>query len=417
MSPVHRKGLLALSRIGKSFVRPVAHVSYVPELDGLRCLAILLVMAWHASLRASRYTGHLRQVGRKVTSFYADFPHGEIGVALFFLVSGFVVAIPFLKKPREQWDIKGFYLRRLRRIYPPYFVALMLCFFALAVLGHVPTDAQAFDQNALSLSESFALSLFYLHGLIAGTPSRLDPPLWSLEIEVLFYVLLPLVMMAYVRVVNPRIRQAAGLAFVALLVCAISTHASFMPEADGRSRLGLFYHAHLFAVGLVLADVLKMSLHHDRRRHYALDLFFVVGLGVLVVEGLWLTQHDARFPSGVSAAIIEAIQCIALVVVFVGALFGRISSAVLSWTWVRVGGTMCYSIYLTHVVIMQALGEALTRIIVLTNPVAIWSLWLGIMIPASVVVGFAFFLAVERPFMGRLASEIRFERAREALKH
>jgi len=240
--------------------------------------------------------------------------------------------------------------------------------------------------------------------------------MWSLEIEVIFYLLLPLVLMAYVRVGSPRARQAAGLAFVVLLVFAIGAHASFMPEADGRSRLGLFYHAHFFVLGIVLADVLKMSLHHDRRRHYAFDLCLAVGLGGLVLEGLWVTQHDARFPSGVAAVVIEAIQCATLVVVFMGALFGRSGSAVLSWSWVRVVGTMCYSIYLTHVVVMQALGEVLTRIIILTNPIAIWSVWLGIMIPASVVVGFAFFLAVERPFMGRLASEIRLERAREALK-
>ena len=171
--------------------------AYIPELDGLRFLAIMFVLVWHSALRAARYIDHLNAAGAHLTTWFTAFPHGEVGVILFFFISGFVVSQPFVAKPRQSWRIGDFYKRRFMRIYPPYLIVMSLCFLVLGVLHHTPVDAYAYQYATVPLDQSFLASLVYLHGIVFDSPSRLNPPMWSLEIEVAFYAILPPLMLLY----------------------------------------------------------------------------------------------------------------------------------------------------------------------------------------------------------------------------
>ncbi len=160
------------------FGRSRGSLRYIPQVDGVRFLAILIVFLWHSSLRCDRYVQHLG-----LGSLYHFFPHGEIGVDLFFLVSGVVIAEPLLRRGVRP-NFGEFYRKRFRRIYPPYFVSLLLCFLFLALSHHAPEGARSFAASSIPLGASFLASAGYLHSLIFDAPSRLNPPMWSLEIEI-----------------------------------------------------------------------------------------------------------------------------------------------------------------------------------------------------------------------------------------
>lgn len=372
-------------------------VSYMPELDGLRCLAIVFVLVWHAALRASRYLDHAAAPGEHAATWYSYFPHGEVGVILFFFISGFVVAQPFLLRPCGAWKVGSFYRRRVLRIYPPYLVAITLCFVVLGIAGHVPTDANAFDRSGVPLSQSFLASLFYLHGVIFDVPSRLNPPMWSLEIEVAFYAVLPPLMMLYARAGSRRTRMVALAAFIAAAVIASSLLISSL-DTDLRLRWGLFYHAYLFGLGVLAADLVGDPSGLGMRKGTLGDLVFAAGLLVLASIGFAMTRYDARMPNSLYALIIQGLTILSLALVFHGAFHGRRASAWLSRPWIRLIGTMCYSIYLTHIIVMTAVGEVLGRVLHLHGTGMVYLVFLGILVPASLAAGLVFYVAVERPF-------------------
>lgn len=394
--------------LGRADVR-----SYLPELDGLRCLAIVFVLVWHASLRAARFLDHAAPGGH-ADNWYAWFPHGEVGVILFFFISGFVVSQPFLLRPRGEWKVAGFYRRRVMRIYPPYLVAITLCFVVLGLFGHVPTDAEAFERSSVPLSRSFLASLFYLHGAIFDAPSRLNPPMWSLEIEVAFYAVLPPLMMLYARVRSRRVRMIALGGVVAAAVLASSLLTAWLP-IDPRLRWGLFYHAYLFLLGVLAADLVGDAMAGPVRKGRTGDATFAAGLSIVVAIGLVMTRYDARLPGGLATFAVQALTVLALALMFHGAFHGRRASAWLSLPWVRLVGTMCYSIYLTHIIVMTAAGEALGRMLHWHQVGLVYLVFLSVLVPASLAAGLVFYVAVERPFARRIAKPRQGRAGRPAL--
>ena len=371
--------------------------AYIPELDGLRFLAILFVLAWHSALRAARYIDHVNAGGAHLKSWFSAFPHGEVGVILFFFISGFVVSQPFVARPRQSWRIGDFYKRRFMRIYPPYLIVMSLCFIVLGVLHHTPVDAYAYQYATVPLDQSFLASLVYLHGIVFDSPSRLNPPMWSLEIEVAFYAILPPLMLLYCagRKGGRRVALMCAAIAGAVVLSSLLIHSV---ETDLRLRWGLFFHAYLFLMGIVVADVVGDPTQRESRKRPAFDLLFAAGLCAILVIGWLMTQHDARMPNGLYALGIQALTIAAILLVFFGAFHGRYASALLSLPWLRLIGTMCYSIYLTHIIVMTAVGEVLGRVLHVQSVALIYAIYIGALIGAALVAGTLFYVCVERPF-------------------
>jgi peptidoglycan/LPS O-acetylase OafA/YrhL len=174
----------------------------IPEIDGLRALAILLVVLWH-------YVGASSEIGPasllwKLTIF------GRSGVDLFFVLSGFLITTILLRNRSAPNYFIVFYARRAFRILPIYYVMVVLC--ALAVLaGFAPS---LFDgpvplwMYALGL-QNIGMTIHNTYGAswLAGT--------WSLAIEEQFYLLFP----AIVLLTSPR--QLRTLLIVILAVCPL----------------------------------------------------------------------------------------------------------------------------------------------------------------------------------------------------
>ena len=145
---------------------------YFGELDGLRAVAILLV-----------FTSH-------VDALFWDRLHGGTGVTVFFVLSGFLITTLARREERTRGrlDIRGFYLRRVFRIYPLYVAVLAFYATLILVLGFQPERRGAFLDSL-----PFYLGFLPEQALLNST--GVEPPFaaaWSLGIEEKFYFVWPL---------------------------------------------------------------------------------------------------------------------------------------------------------------------------------------------------------------------------------
>ncbi|MGZ6695644.1 MAG: acyltransferase family protein [Solirubrobacteraceae bacterium] len=336
----------------------------LPGLDGLRGLAALAVVCLHVWM----YTDAHRP-GRSdlVDAIVGEF---RVAVGLFFVLSAFLLARPWVAAARGERPAPGvgrFALRRLARIGPAYWVALTVSFLLLHGTGH----GRASDAGHLPIFAAFMENVF------SSTRSKLDPPMWSLGIEVAFYAALPLIGWALIRAA--RRRPVAG----PLLVCAALT-AGALVWAVGGVRGGwppetmwtLPTYLPLFMCGIAAA-VLAAGRRPGRRAGAGL----LAGGALLVAANGWWHSSGTGFEGHVIGDLPSGLGFAAILAAVALRPPGLLASAPL-----RALGTASYGIYLWHMPIMFALqlrgafphtaSAALPRVLLLTLVAATVSWWL-----------------------------------------
>jgi peptidoglycan/LPS O-acetylase OafA/YrhL len=164
---------------------------YRHEIDGLRAVAVLAVIANHAGVAA---------VGG-----------GFVGVDVFFVISGFLITQIVLKDLQSgRFSLAAFYERRARRILPAL-IAMILLITPVAALWMQPWELAAYGKSVLAAALSVSNIAFWQEAGYFAAASQTKPLLhtWSLGVEEQFYILLPLALMLLVR------RDRAMLALVA----------------------------------------------------------------------------------------------------------------------------------------------------------------------------------------------------------
>jgi peptidoglycan/LPS O-acetylase OafA/YrhL len=210
-------------------------MKYRADLDGLRAIAVLVVVFNHAGL--------------------SIFSGGYIGVDIFFVISGFLITTIIAREIKEnKFTVLKFYERRVRRILPALVVMVVFALLASALLY----DSGRFKSFAKSL---LATMLFYSNINFWGeagyfdAPSLLKPLLhtWSLAVEEQFYIVYPLFMYAihiWARKSQKLILCIVGLVSLSLAVYAVNTN-------DATSA---FYLAHMRAWELVVGGLLALNI-------------------------------------------------------------------------------------------------------------------------------------------------------------
>ncbi len=377
------------------FRRVTSSGQFMPELDGLRAVAILPVVLFHATLSM-----FLKGAPDQVSSFGGDVfraplgwvvSHGFLGVQLFFVISGFVVTLPFARHwllsghgvPLKPGFMRAFYLKRLTRIEPPYVIALVL--FGLGVLAVAPENFRFAD---------FAYGLVYLRTAIFGNEPWAFFISWSLEIEVQFYLLAPFI--ASVFRIRDRIVRRAVLMTAIAIASAYTVYARLggiePPPLIGPLQHGLWLGTEIafFLVGMLVADlwVTQECRSGIRVRSFMYDLAWVLGIIAIVVSYRLIELT----PFGITALIGG------LFVVTLGAFRGRAVRALLSNPLLTAIGGACYTIYLLHFLLISLFGRFIAPY---TTSAFEWNV-LVIALPFSIVVVFmclACFPILERPFM------------------
>ena len=370
-----------LSNIYKKLQRITTNQLYFPEIDGIRFLAIVLVILFHT---------HGYFVAKTPIQFIDDpaqfnwlntlLINGDRGVELFFVLSGFILCLPFAHhyiNHGKKVMLKKYYLRRVTRLEPPYFIA-MTAFFLLHIVMHTKPVAV--------LLPSWLASLVYSHIVIFRHSPLLTVVAWSLEIEIQFYLLAPLLFSLLA--LNKFTRRT--LLFAATLLLMV-LHKLFPP-----SFLSIYSFGQYFLTGILLAD------------------FYVSDTAAVLFNKKWMALPALAllitilyFPLKSDQLSREAMFCIRLCFPFLLGLFYYMIlkndglKKIFSYKFIPVIGGMCYSVYLLHYTIISMFGRYTLNLRITDHYLPnllmqIVLLGLPILILSSI-----FYYYIERPFMSR----------------
>ena len=389
----------AADRLASRLTRRTSGGRWIPEIDGLRFLAITLVLASHVvttlSLATHRTVVADRPFGDTLVPLGGDWlgeviRRGSIGVQVFFMISGFVLALPFISHRHgdgSRVDIGRYFRRRITRIEPPYLIVMALLFVGSWVAGtHVALG-------------DLAASAAYVHGPLLGTLSPLNGVAWSLEVEVQFYILVPA--LALILCAGSRLVRRETILLLVVSTVALQM-AGFISTSPSVAFLGSFLQ--FFLLGWLLADIYVVDWRGSPTTQRGWDLVSLALLPVLLV-GL---ANVGMFEQAIAPWIVFAIgYC---------AFRGPATRRFLSNTWVAIVGGMCYSIYLIHYPMFILLQGVVSPIARLPEPLALLGAFL-LLAPMAVIVGALFFIAVERPCMDplwfdRLAARLKRSRVK-----
>jgi peptidoglycan/LPS O-acetylase OafA/YrhL len=355
--------------------------TFIPEVDGLRCVAIASVVFYHLSgyTLGKHMTGATIQAGESWLP--KVFGIGHYGVQLFFVLSGFLLAMPFAKwrfglatKP----SLRSYYCRRVTRLEPPYIVALVLVFF-VGVLAHRLTAA-VMSWPDLSNWPNLLASLVYQHNLIYGRGSLITIVIWSLEIEVQFYMLAPALAAVF------SIRHVVVRRVILLTaMIAIPFIRSFVPAEWKDTVNSLPWYLEWFATGFLLTDLYLVDWKQNPDRSLVWDGASLCAWPVLTVLLL-------------SNRLLIALAPLVLLA-YVGAFRGKISNWVFRRPVITVMGGMCYSMYLLHYSVISGVGMLTKRLLIGSTFATRFALDALMIMPAILVTTVVFFVALERPCM------------------
>jgi peptidoglycan/LPS O-acetylase OafA/YrhL len=185
--------------------RAAAGIPVVPSMDGFRALAIAAVIAFHVVLVTVPPTGTAARV-----IFYGTSPNM---IDALFIMSGFVIFLPTVASGGDFGSVRFYALRRAARVLPGYWLGIALTLLMLATWPVSPSPADAgLGTLGIHLAFLHMPALLVNPDFVLGW--QINGPLWTLSIEVVFYILMPLIASSYLR------RPLLGLAVAGLITFA-----------------------------------------------------------------------------------------------------------------------------------------------------------------------------------------------------
>lgn len=356
-------------------VRNVGGAPHVAALDGVRAIAALSVVGYHAWL----YT--LPQVSAGHRDSLGDLVLHELrlGLVLFFVLSGFLLYQPWVRgEPPALWS---YALRRAARIVPAYWVALIGSVLLLWPHNAVP---------GVRLPDADDLWLFAIFGqnFTEGTLLKLDPPMWTLAVEVSFYAVLPLLGL---------LTRRLGLVLVPLTFGALGVFYNRVLADDPDVPLTLTKSlpalAPYFALGMLAAVP----------RRVPVVPLLAVGAALVLADGWWAADAATRGSHDLALRIWRDVPAAAGFALILAAVATRpprvLAAAPLPWL-----GKISYGIYLWHVPLLLFLraNELLPL-----SPLGALAAVIG---PTLVLAAASWYL-VEQPVQRRARVAVRRRRA------
>ena len=354
---------------------PPAAGPRLDALDGLRGLAALGVLVLHVWMFSYGDNG-------KPPKGLLDLAVGELrlGVQLFFVLSGFLIFRPFVAAALDGAgrvpSLTRYAIRRAARILPGYWLALGASFLLLRHLEH----PMQLDPERLPVFLLFAQNQF------EETIKHLDPPMWTLAIEVSFYVTLPLAGVLAVRLGAHRGRLL-GLTLLIVAAGALSTALAYTHAWPQTLSTSLLPHLVEFGAGMTVAVLLHGRTLDGRRA----GLLALAGLVAIYANSRWhalgIGARDVRSIVGDA----PGIAGIALVLATLVA--GPWRATPLARGPAKWLGTISYGVYLFHFPVIvglrmtghwpegDELGRQLLTVMAITLPAATFS-WFAVERPA-----------------------------------
>lgn len=248
-------------------------MNYRREIDGLRAVAVLPIIFFHAGVEL--------------------FSGGFVGVDVFFVISGYLITSIILTEKQEgAFSLVGFYERRARRILPALFFVMLVCV-PFAWLWMLPSAMKDFSQSLVAVSV-FASNIFFMDSRYFVTAAEVKPLLhtWSLAVEEQYYLLFPLFLLMTWRLGK---RWVVGiLVVIAVVSLAVAQWGSLnkpektfylLPARGWELLIGVFIAFYLFAKG-----------NEKKVQEKSGEFGSLVGL-LLIVYSVFAFDETTPFPS------------------------------------------------------------------------------------------------------------------------
>jgi len=306
---------------------------YLPALDGLRGIAILMVTMWHF-----------------IPALLKIFP-AWAGVDLFFVLSGYLITGRLLDSRNQPGYFSRFYRNRALRILPLYY-ALVIPF-----LAAIPLFAQEKNLPVLAIYKDhwFSFLIFTQNWtfIIFGRPRDLTLlPLWSLAVEEQFYLLWPLLIFL---VPKARVLRNIFIGCILLVLLVRSGFYLYHPGSGDDIYYNTFFRMDGLVAGALLCQLHRSGIKIDSRwiKGVALALLAIC-LACCIAIGNTL-HYNAFFPTAGYTVLALFFACVLHLVAQPGGVLARFCNL----AFLRFCGKISYSLYLIQVPVMLLIGNRL----------------------------------------------------------
>jgi len=376
-----------MNNLQKIFMRSTNSNKFIVEIDGLRFYAIMTVVVFHLNTAFSREIG-LNDLGISLLGGKESFMslgwwivRLDLGVKVFFSISGFVLALPFINyylKEGSKVNLVDYFYRRLTRLEPPFVVSLIMFFLVHQIILGASTN---------ELFPHLLAGLIYAHVFIYGVPNPINPVSWSLETEAQFYAIAP---MFFALLFSNRKSGYFLLIVILSFITSIYLRNYFIQNNISHLSTSIFAYFSNFLTGILFAWWYISNEYYFKRKHFIWDL-----VGLICIFGQfyfykpqYLWSNNLLFNIFVLGFMISA---------FKGKVFNRIFTQPI----IYIIGGMCYSIYLLHYAFFHLIVKFTPRLDSNWSYVSELTLQIFTCIPIILIISSGFYLLIEKPCMNK----------------
>jgi peptidoglycan/LPS O-acetylase OafA/YrhL len=351
---------------------------WIPALDGIRGLAILMVMVFHYTIELDRSNPIALLAG-------ALCGYGWTGVDLFFVLSGFLITGILLESRTAENYFSSFYMRRLLRIFPAYYISLGLILFVLPMMN--PSGSRM-----LPSAHDRWMYAFYAQnwiGIFHYSAQNVLTPYWSLAVEEQFYLIWPLVV---ARFAGEKLLRIIG------VICIATMLLRFGCMAAGIHPVAIYVNTLTRMDSLLIGAACAVAVRDPRRveslRRYARWLWlapFGAFLGVRLISSPSSKTMDP---------VVQGVGFTAIALSYAGLLLATVLGGnpvlqqFLSSRPMRALGKYSYAAYLWHFAAMPIVRSTIPA------HVHVWGVWRMLLMGATTaVLSVSSYYLIERWFL------------------